>query len=114
MRCFAYLAVLAVSAATAASADERLDHNVMRMELFAVLAGDSAAADRLIAMTSKALQKSADDPQALVWHGAILVTTGVMGLSSTDEAKAAAARKRFGEGITEMDRAMTLAPDEPE
>jgi tetratricopeptide (TPR) repeat protein len=108
---FGLVAIALCMAQTAAQ--ERLDHNHMRTDLFGAAAGDQAAIERLVTLTSKALEQNPDHAQALAWHGATLMITGMLNLgSSTRDAQAA--RSRFAQGITEIDRAVTLTPDDVE
>ena len=106
------LLCLALAPATL-SAREHLDHNAMRLDLFALLTGDKAAEQRLLTMTSSALERDPDHAQALAWHGATLIATGMLGLGAPN-ADPQAARQRFGQGIRETDRAVMLAPDDTE
>lgn len=98
---------------TPTGAQGRLDHNAMRLDFFGVATGDQAATERLLTTTSNALVANPNDPQALAWHGATLMMTGMLNLASAT-GDAQAARSRFGQGITEADRAVTLAADDVE
>jgi tetratricopeptide (TPR) repeat protein len=94
-------------------AREHLDHNAMRLDLFAMISGDKAAEQRLLALTAGAIEKDPDHAQALAWHGATLIASSMRD-SANPSGDPQSSRQRFSQGITETDRAVMLTPDDVE
>ena len=90
----------------------RLDVNQMRGDLFAGLAGNKGAFERLLTRTEEALMQDPDNSQALIWHGA---ATLAQSLAQPAELEVRApVMERFQKGVSEMDRAVSLAPKDIE
>jgi len=85
---------------------ERFD-NLVRDEMFAGMAGDSAALDRAMKRCEEALAADPKDAQALVWHGSGLVFQAGQLFRSGDYRKG---KEVILRGFKEMDDAVALAP----
>ncbi len=98
------IAVLLLSGSLAAQS--RLDVAV-RNDMVAGFAGNLEALHRAMAACEKLLAENPDNAEALVWHGAgTLVQSRLEG--ETDMQKRIAL---FGKGTSEMDRAVSLEPN---
>ncbi len=86
---------------------ERLELKV-RADFFAGMAGDDAAFARAMKVCDDALAANADDAEALVWRGAGLLFESGMAYRKGDMATGGTL---WGRGLGEMDRAVTLEPD---
>jgi len=103
--------VIATVAAGTLLAQVRLDGNKMRNDLFAAMAGSPDALKRIQDASEKVLGENPDHAQAVMWHG--VATLG----SFFQEAQKGNAQTAFPnalKGIGEMDRAVSLAPDDIE
>ena len=90
-------------------AQTRLDSNQMRNDFFAAMAGNTDALKRMLDASQKMLDQNPDHPQALVWHGAATIGNFFM------EAQKGNARVPvFQKGAADVDRAVSLAPDDIE
>jgi len=97
--------VLIIGLALTAAAQAPFDYFAIQRDVFAGFAGDASALARALAACEQVLAENPDHPQALVWHGV---------------ASLAAARQRPEQraelrqrALAEMDRAVTLKPDDP-
>jgi hypothetical protein len=106
MRLIALL-MLALSASLAAVAQQRFDFKV-REDMFAGMDGDQAAFDRAMKLIDDTLSADPDHAEALVWRGdARLFQAGqTFQRGAIAEGQALAAQ-----GIADMNRAVSLAPD---
>jgi tetratricopeptide (TPR) repeat protein len=86
---------------------ERLELKV-RADFFAGMAGDDAAFARAMKVCDDALAANADDAEALVWRGAGHLFESGMAYRKGDMATGGTL---WGRGLGEMDRAVTLDPD---
>ena len=80
-------------------------------DFFAAVSGDPAALKRVVDACENLLRENPDHAQALVWHGAILLTGAAQNPNTTTQA---AARERFQQGVAEVDRAVELDADDVE
>ena len=103
--------LLVILMATTLLAQIRLDSNQMRNDLFAAMAGNADALKRVLDATQKVLIENPDHAQALVWHGAATLN-GVF--IEAEKGNSQAAMSKFQNGVAEMDRAVSLAPDDIE
>jgi len=99
--------LLAFTMSLGALAQQRFDFKV-REDMFAGMDGDTVAFDRAMALIADTLAKDPDHAEALVWRG-----DGRLFLAGQ-----AFQRRDFSEGLsltaqglTDMDRAVSLAPD---
>jgi tetratricopeptide (TPR) repeat protein len=97
----------AVATTAAPEHAERFDEKV-RQDFFDGLRGDTAALDRAMALCDAALAKNPRDPEAMVWHGAGLIARSVPKFRSGD---AAGGVPLYMQGLSEMNRAVALAPN---
>jgi hypothetical protein len=106
MRLIAIL-VLALSVSLAVLAQQRFDFKV-REDMFAGMDGDTAAFDRAMKLIADTLSADPDHAEALVWRGdARLFQAGqAFQRGAVTEGQTLAAQ-----GIADMDRAVSLAPD---
>jgi len=74
---------------------QRFDY-LVRADFFAGIAGDEARMQKALDTCEHALAENPKNPEALVWHGAILL-----------------AKRQFQPGMKEMNDAVALAPDNP-
>jgi len=106
MRLIAIL-VLALSVSLAVLAQQRFDFKV-REDMFAGMDGDSAAFDRAMKLIADTLSADADHAEALVWRGdARLFQAG----QAFQRGAVAEGQTLTAQGIADMDRAVSLAPD---
>lgn len=91
-----------------AQADERFDYMV-RNDFFAGFGGDNAALERGMKKSEQAIQADPKNAEALVWHGAGLYYKGGQAFRNGDSN---AGQELVMKGISEMDRAVELAPDD--
>jgi tetratricopeptide (TPR) repeat protein len=89
----------------------RLDSNQMRNDLFAGMTGNPDALKRMKDSSAKVLAENPDHAQALVWHGA--ATLGGFFIDA-QKGNAQTSMGSLQQGIAEMDRAVSLAPDDLE
>ena len=101
------LLVLALSTSLSVLAQQRFDFKV-REDMFAGMDGDAVAFDRALKLIADTLSSDADHAEALVWRGdARLFQAGqAFQRGAIAEGQALAAQ-----GIADMDRAVSLAPD---
>ena len=97
--------------AGALQAQARLDSNQMRNDLFAAMGGKPDALKRMLDTSQKLLDQNPDHAQALVWHGAATIGSFFM---EAQKGNAQAAMSIFQKGAADMDRAVSLAPDDIE
>ena len=106
MRLIAIL-VLALSASLAVFAQQRFDFKV-REDMFAGMDGDTAAFDRAMKLIADTLSADPDHAEALVWRGdARLFQAG----QAFQRGAVAEGQTLAAQGIADMDRAVSLAPD---
>lgn len=103
--------VVGALAAGMLMAQIRLDSNKMRNDLFASMAGNTEAMKRMLGASGKVLAEDPDHAQALLWHG---VATIAAFFPEAQKGNAQAAFPSLQRGILEMDRAVSLAPDDIE
>ena len=94
-------------AQTAAPAAARFDM-IVRADFFAGFAGDEARLAKGMATCERALAEQPDHAEALVWHGAGLAYRGGRAFGKGDMQTGGELWER---GLAEMDRAVTLQPD---
>ena len=92
-----------------APAQERFDMAI-RNDFFAGFGGNAEALDRGMAACEKALAVDGSNAEALVWHGAGLYYKGGQASQHND---AANGQELVMKGLSEMDRAVELAPSNP-
>lgn len=102
------LLLLAFTVSAAALAQQRFDFKV-REDMFAGMDGDSAAFDRAMTLIAETLAANPDHAEALVWRG-----DGRLFLAGQAFQRGAIAEglKLSGEGIADMERAVSLAPND--
>jgi tetratricopeptide (TPR) repeat protein len=83
----------------------------MRNDLFAAMMGSADALRRMLDVSAKALDENPDHAQALVWHGAATLSEFFM---EAQKGNARTAMGTFQKATAEMDRAVSLAPDDLE
>ena len=111
---FTIVAALLLSAMTyaftqpAAAPAARFDFAV-RADFFAGFSGDMKRFEKAMALCEETLAKNPDHPEALVWHGAGLVFQAGSLLQKGDLPKG---MELWGQGLAEMARAVTLAPND--
>ena len=103
--------LLVTVAAGSLLAQARLDSNQMRNDLFAAMAGNADAFKRMNEASSNVLATNPDHAQALMWHGAATLGEFFM---EAQKGKAQSAMGSFQKGTAEMDRAVSLAPNDLE
>ncbi len=106
---FAKLATMTmlVAAAVTAIGAQGFDFETVRGDFFAGAAGDTAALQRAIAATERALAENAKDPQALAVHGFGTVLAGGQAYQKGDAARGG---ELFQRGLSEMNESVELAP----
>jgi tetratricopeptide (TPR) repeat protein len=87
---------------------EHLERRV-RADFFAGLAGDQAAFTRAMKVCDDLIAARPDDAEALVWRGAGRLFEASVAFRAGDRATGSTQWER---GLAEMDRAVSLAPDE--
>ncbi|MBS1824967.1 MAG: hypothetical protein JST93_06575 [Acidobacteria bacterium] len=87
---------------------ERFDQ-VVRNDFFAGFAGDAAAFERAMKVSSEAIAANPEHAEALVWHGSGLYFQAGRAFQSGDNAKG---MELYKKAFAEMDRAVKLAPKE--
>lgn len=92
-------------------AQARLDSNQMRNNLFAAMAGNPNALKPIFDASEKILAQNPDHAQALMWHG---VATLAEFFGEAQKGNPQAAFPKFQKATEEMDRAVSLAPDDIE
>lgn len=96
----------AVAASTPPATGERFDE-IVRSDFFDGLRGDAAAIDRVLRFCEDTLARQPDHPEAMVWHGGATIARSVNAFRTGDRAAGIALYTR---GLSEMDRAVELAP----
>ena len=99
--------ILGVFELAAPLSAERFDH-VVRADFFAGFGGDEARLQKAMSICESIL---ADDPrhaEAMVWHGAGLLFQGGRSFQAGDAQRG---MQLFQTGLTQMNDAVTLAPD---
>jgi hypothetical protein len=91
----------------AAPAPERFDEKV-RADFFDGMRGDDAAMARAMKVCEETLAKNPKHAEAMVWHGAGVVTESRNAFRVGDRAKGI---DLYTKGIAEMDAAVALEPD---
>jgi len=92
-------------------AQDRLDSNQMRNYLFSALSGNAEALQGLYDASEKMLKDKPDHAQALVWHGAANFGSFFM---EAQKGNMPGAMGSLQKGLGEMDRAVSIAPDDLE
>jgi len=92
-------------------AQTRLDSNQMRNDLFSAMTGNADGLKRINEASSKVLAQNPDHAQALLWHGSATLAGFFM---EAQKGNAQSAMASFQKGTAEMDRAVSLAPDDLE
>ena len=103
--------LLVVLVAGSLLAQDRLDSNQMRNDLFAAMAGNPGKLQSILDASGKLLAKDPDHAQALLWHG-VATLAGFFG--EAQKGNVQAAMPAFGKAESEMDRAVSLAPNDLE
>jgi len=91
-----------------AAAQERFDMRV-RNDFFAGFAGNEQALDRAMKLCEEELARNPGNASALVWHGSGVFFESRMYFRAGDQAKGIEFWQR---GLGEMDKAVTMAPDD--
>jgi cytochrome c553 len=95
-----------VAASTTPTAGERFDE-IVRNDFFDGLRGDAAALDRVLRFCEDTLARQPGHPEAMVWHGGATIARSVNAFRTGDRATGMTLYTR---GLSEMDRAVELAP----
>lgn len=103
------LVALVLSAAQAPAGQPRFDY-LVRADFFAGLAGDAARMQHAKELCERTLAEHPKQPEALVWHGAILFAESGRAFQSHDMASAG---QLLASGLQEMNDAVAIAPDNP-
>ena len=90
-----------------AAAQERFDMRV-RNDFFAGFAGNQEALDRAMKLCEEELTRNPENAAALVWHGSGVFVQSRTYFQAGDPAKGVEFWQR---GLGEMDKAVTMAPD---
>lgn len=90
-----------------ATAPARFDMAV-RADFFAGFGGDTQRFDRAMALCEKTLEGNPGHAEAMVWHGGGLIFRAGTAFQAGDYAKGG---ELWSEGMTEMGKAVSLAPD---
>ena len=93
----------------APAAPQRFDY-LVRADFFAGAAGDDARLAKAIELCERTLADNPKHPEAMVWHGASLLVRSGQAFQKGDMATGG---PLFDRGITEMNEAVALAPDNP-
>jgi hypothetical protein len=96
-------------AAPQAAATQRFDY-LVRADFFAGMAGDEARLQKAKTLCEETLATNPKHPEALVWHGAIVLFEGGRAFAKGDMATGG---QLFGSGLQEMNDAVAIAPDNP-
>jgi len=102
------LLLLVFTASLAAVAQQRFDFKV-RENMFAGMDGDAAALDRAMKLIDDTLAREPDHAEALVWRGDGRLFTAGQAFQRGD---VAAGQKLYAEALADMERAVTLAPND--
>jgi tetratricopeptide (TPR) repeat protein len=102
-----YLSALAVASQAPPTAPTRFDFQV-RADFFAGFAGDESRLARAMTRCEEVLAQNPDHPEALVWHGAGVLTRSGALFAKGDLPKGF---ELWTKGLDEMERAVALAPD---
>ncbi len=113
MAAVVYLSALALatqhpSPAAGTPPSARFDMEV-RADFFAGVKGDQTRFARAMARCEDVLAQQPDHAEALVWHGSGTLAMGGMAFQKGDFQKGG---ELWGKGLAEMNRAVTLAPDD--
>jgi tetratricopeptide (TPR) repeat protein len=92
-------------------AQDRLDSTQMRNDLFAAMAGRPERLQNMLEASGKVLARTPDHAQALLWHG-VATLAGFFG--EAQKGNFQAAMPAFAKAEAEMDRAVSLAPNDLE
>ena len=92
-------------------AQDRLDSNKMRDDLFAAMAGKPERLQPILDASGKILASNPNHGQALLWHG-VATLAGFFG--EAQKGNWQAAMPAFAKAEDEMDRAVSLAPNDLE
>jgi tetratricopeptide (TPR) repeat protein len=106
--CYASALTAAVVAAAQEPRDESRFDVLVREDFFAGVAGDTAALDRAMRLIEKTLAADPSRADALVWHGAGLVTRAGQAFTKGD---AVTGSDLWQRGVREMNEAVSRAPD---
>jgi hypothetical protein len=100
--------LLTFALSVAALAHQRFDFKV-REDMFAGMDGDAAAFDRAMKLIAETLVAEPDHAQALVWRGdgRLFLSGQAFQRGAIDEGRTLA-----GQGVADMERAVSLAPTE--
>jgi len=88
---------------------ERFDE-LVRQDFFDGMRGDKAAMARATKLCEDTLAKNPDHAEALVWHGGIVEAHALDAFRTGDQQRGIAL---YQQGLAEMDRAVSLAPQSP-
>ena len=102
-------AILTGSPAQQPTANQRFDY-LVRADFFAGVAGDEARLTRAMELCERTLADNSKHPEAMVWHGAGLLVRAGQAFQKGDMATGG---PLFDRGITAMNEAVALAPDNP-
>jgi hypothetical protein len=103
-----FLLLLAFTVSVAALAQQRFDFKV-REDMFAGFDGDTEAFDRAMKLIADTLTANPDHAEALVWRGDARLFLAVQAFQRGAFTEG---RKLSAEGIADMERAVSLAPND--
>ncbi len=99
---------IALAPDQAPAAADTWDYTVVRADMFAGLAGDTARFAKAMEACERTLARDAKHSEALVWHGSGLFFQAGQAFQRGDMANGGPLWER---GLAEMDEAVSLAPD---
>jgi hypothetical protein len=109
MKAILLVALVALaSTAVAAPTQPRFDEQV-RQDFFDGIRGDDAALARARKLCDDTLAANPSYPEAMVWHGAIVMWDSALKFRASDRAAGIAL---YQQGLGEMDHAVELAPND--
>jgi tetratricopeptide (TPR) repeat protein len=103
------LLTLAIALSPVVAQQSTFDYNLVRADMFAGLAGDTARFASAMEACERTLAVEPKHPAALVWHGAGVFFQAGRAFQTGDMAKGSALWER---GLGEMNEAAALAPDD--
>jgi hypothetical protein len=102
------LFALALALAPPQAPADTWDYAIVRADMFAGLAGDTARFAKAMAACERTLAREPKHPEALVWHGSGLFFQAGQAFQQGDMARGGTLWDR---GLAEMNEAVSLAPD---
>lgn len=99
---------LALALAPPQAPADTWDYSIVRADMFAGLAGDTARFAKAMEACERTLAREPKHPEALVWHGSGLFFQAGQAFQQGDMARGGTLWDR---GLAEMNEAVSLAPD---